>query len=1307
MKNVKVRSQVLPASCARGAPIPQGTRRGVILIFVIVILVLVALIGTAYVTTARVDRYTARQNSENTQIDLLLESVVNIATANITRDVYDSDGLYRSRDNETYFDTDATAGDLFMADRAPEQASDGMIIWKNLTWPMLQSAGTDSPKIDTPYIPSGAAGVTLTSRLAKALAQPYVAGTWLSGQVVRFTPASTGVPGYYVCKVASTTNPPTSASDWDLIPAKGNYRFAPTSLTISSGTYPALTRRNLLTSEEATFLAADADGDGIADSTLWRVPVAENDGVTYYAAVRIVDQNSAINANTAWSATSDFTGASTFAAPVATDALGGTAPTGGRTNLGLYPSHVGLAEMVTPAEMTALNTYRFGSANPPAGVVGASSVNPIDDTNTARTDFQFNTQAEALWMQLGRRIDNPGYARPGVKCQSMGLSDTLSLANDFVVRPTSLTSTVESKLQASLYTNARTTSYGASDVTTWFNEYFPSSGAPTRGYRPHITTFNPVSNVMPFYALSTAIGNWTSTDPLGKIIKFTTNGKYYLSTGVDDNGNCAYAPLLNYSGKKNLSPYRVQISSARPARVSVNSADFETLVAGFALMMGRPGAPGAITSSSSVSRLGNTPFGTTVTSIANPFGTTNTHRMFRSPIRRIGQDGSTYAFLDPTQMLYIRAMLAALNTIDMIDADDDVTSIHIPANIGNWNGGKNYSFTLNGAEKQPFITEVFVSGNAASGYASIELYNPYSAPLVLNNYRLLTRNTSSSNGVDFPYPPITATIPANGYLILQNGATPPAEANRQLPSATCVHYPALTSPNLRTEIALKEVYLVRPHRADGTLIPSGYFEESTNDKRFGWVPVDQFDFSELTATGSNWLIHYCRASGIGNEWKCVYRGPILTTGKQAGLQSQSYVAFPVLTCAAKVGGADPLASWAPTYPTFAIQIANHNGGSANPVTAATGNRAPYGGFARVGDLQQIPFIGSYHIAKYQNNGNANLANSNSFVECNSITMDAAFADDADGGADDAYEPFGRFLPMRQIQGYTGSTDHYSWADIGNYFSTITDPSEDHLPNLNAEPFVDDKPYLKGERMIHSVAGINSGAPTLFTCINAVPSGGYSAAYFTALFKAPGAVANSVGITANDGNEDPAPIQGLININTAPWRVLAAVPWTSNATWNTNIAKSIVYARNIATVGTFQSIFDLNKVQIYNFATGSPVAFTPVCMFSDAWWTAAGLTSTTAAAKEDGDLSDVGYSPASAGATSSTDLERVNLGVTRVSNLITTRSDAYMCYVVLEGWTGAGTSSAALTSRRRAAFLVDRSRLNQVTKVPRVYRTSVE
>ena len=61
-----------------------------------------------------------------------------------------------------------------------------------------------------------------------------------------------------------------------------------------------------------------------------------------------------------------------------------------------------------------------------------------------------------------------------------------------------------------------------------------------------------------------------------------------------------------------------------------------------------------------------------------------------------------------------------------------------------------------------------------------------------------------------------------------------------------------------------------------------------------------------------------------------------------------------------------------------------------------------------------------------------------------------------------------------------------------------------------------------------------------------------------------------------------------------------------------------------------------------------------------------------------------------------------LNLTRVSNLLTTRSDAYTAYVMVQGWRDAGTPQATLVAQRRLAFIVDRSAVTKTNKVPKVY-----
>src|SRR5688500_10399484 len=65
----------------------RNARPASVLILVVALLVLMALIGTAWLSSARVDRYTTRQASANTQIELLVDGVVNMVKAAQVADV--------------------------------------------------------------------------------------------------------------------------------------------------------------------------------------------------------------------------------------------------------------------------------------------------------------------------------------------------------------------------------------------------------------------------------------------------------------------------------------------------------------------------------------------------------------------------------------------------------------------------------------------------------------------------------------------------------------------------------------------------------------------------------------------------------------------------------------------------------------------------------------------------------------------------------------------------------------------------------------------------------------------------------------------------------------------------------------------------------------------------------------------------------------------------------------------------------------------------------------------------------------------
>src|SRR5580765_6041543 len=68
----------------------RNARPGSVLILVVALLVLMALIGTAALSTNTIDRYATQQNNFNTQVDLLVEGVKNMAKATIVGDIKDS-----------------------------------------------------------------------------------------------------------------------------------------------------------------------------------------------------------------------------------------------------------------------------------------------------------------------------------------------------------------------------------------------------------------------------------------------------------------------------------------------------------------------------------------------------------------------------------------------------------------------------------------------------------------------------------------------------------------------------------------------------------------------------------------------------------------------------------------------------------------------------------------------------------------------------------------------------------------------------------------------------------------------------------------------------------------------------------------------------------------------------------------------------------------------------------------------------------------------------------------------------------------
>ena len=245
---------------------------------------------------------------------------------------------------------------------------------------------------------------------------------------------------------------------------------------------------------------------------------------------------------------------------------------------------------------------------------------------------------------------------------------------------------------------------------------------------------------------------------------------------------------------------------------------------------------------------------------------------FRSPLRY----ATVSSPLTRAQVIQLRSALAAVNTMDMRDGDDDVTSRTIvltPDPAIKTANASTYYATVYGAEKSPFITEVMVeckttdgqNGSSPYPYMVLELYNPYSTPINLTNWKLasLTRGAKSitltevgdlRNTVltDRKIPVIN---PGERLVIESDHTKQPttlaAKWATTKPKTSTVH-PCLNKSNTAGNLLLgscagNELVVLRPRRGDGTPTSNSarenYFNEGTADTMTltDMVPIDQVD----------------------------------------------------------------------------------------------------------------------------------------------------------------------------------------------------------------------------------------------------------------------------------------------------------------------------------------------------------------------------------------------------------------------------------------------------------------------------------
>lgn len=594
-----------------------------------------------------------------------------------------------------------------------------------------------------------------------------------------------------------------------------------------------------------------------------------------------------------------------------------------------------------------------------------------------------------------------------------------------------------------------------------------------------------------------------------------------------------------------------------------------------------------------------------------------------------------------------------------------------------------YQIMLYGTGQQPYITEVYANNDQAAangGMVAVSIYNPYDAPINLRNWRWATVNRHNGvsqldisllSGSTTDLSSVVGTLGAHQRILFSSKAAADFPAGIQAdPGATVI-----TMPELMNALDY-ELVLVRPRSATGNLgsstDPNNTYDETpaNTNSIADFVPVDCYDFTRLlpptpgSTASAEW--HYVRPSDTAHSWYFVYpytydsqtadnKSPTAVTAAAAGVPTSRLFATSVSPGATITPTTLGRAGAAPADTTYAakglpIQVNNTDFGG--PKGAAAG-QFPFGGFARNGDILQTTFIGAYRIDIATTNADGSITRK--MVEYNPVTMDSAFADDLNDN-DNQAENVGRFCPLHPNDcgglfndfETPGIPSAYHFATRLYDFLTVSGPADDYMQNLGAEN-------------VASRLGIANVKPKTI---------------------------NAYSDSSMPTTEDTAPTDGLININTAPWRVLAALPMADNATDNNILAKAIVQYRDgdtaagIAAHGPFKSIFQLNAVQVPGVSFRNTLPSTPLNGFNPN-----GLDR----GPSDGDLTPlVTASNGEVPDQVQGDFEKQFLAFNRISNLVTVRSDSFTTYVLVQGWRNAGTATPELVVQRRAAFISDRS-----------------
>ncbi len=202
-------------------------------------------------------------------------------------------------------------------------------------------------------------------------------------------------------------------------------------------------------------------------------------------------------------------------------------------------------------------------------------------------------------------------------------------------------------------------------------------------------------------------------------------------------------------------------------------------------------------------------------------------------------------------------------------------------------------------------------------------------------------------------------------------------------------------------------------------------------------------------------------------------------------------------------------------------------------------------------------------------------------------------------------------------------------------------------------------------------------------------------------------------TSGSTSEENVGVHGLININTANWKVLSTVPFTNDPVRNADIAKAIVNYREFgdSTIGDpavpFRSLYDLLKVKGTITGSSGLLSFTAMHQFPPS----NPDSIPTDPDDRNGDFTPFNYDSSKPavldGVTKDQEFEKQYLIINRISNLLTTHSDSFTAYIIVQGWRNPNTPQAELVVQRRAAMLIDRAGVTKENGEPRSMLIPVE